>query len=429
MEATKPIHTVVLDAGPMLKNDPPISSLLAKTERLVSIPAVISEIRDANARARVETTWIPFLEILSPNAQSIRLVTDFARKTGDLVVLSRTDVEVLALTLQLEDQKNGMSNIRSTPGQQLRKKTSPRSPEGDASETQATAPNNESSQQLSRPNTKTPEISSLDVGGIDSQEHSDAFNDLSEATDALLVFDNSIPESAHLEKDKPPQSQSPQSGPDDSDSDSDGWITPANIQKHQAQDQNAAIPISAAKPIDIACITSDFAMQNVILSMNLNLLNSSLQRVRNLKTYVLRCHACFEKTKDMKKQFCPRCGKPTLTRVSCSTNSRGEFKMHLKKNMQWNHRGDRYSIPKPISGSANGKVGQGKGGGKGGWGQDLILAEDQKEYLRATGGDGRRKETDLMDQDYLPSILTGHRGRAGGRPKVGAGRNINSKKR
>lgn len=132
---------------------------------------------------------------------------------------------------------------------------------------------------------------------------------------------------------------------------------------------------------------------------------------------------------DMNKQFCPRCGNSTLTRVSCSTNAKGEFKLHLKKNMQWNHRGDRYSIPKPISGAANGKVGQSRGGGKGGWGQELILTEDQKEYQRAMTGRSRKKETDLMDEDYLPGILTGVRGRAGGRPKVGAGRTVNSKKR
>ena len=97
--------------------------------------------------------------------------------------------------------------------------------------------------------------------------------------------------------------------------------------------------------------------------------------------------------------------------------------------MQWNHRGDRYSIPKPVSGTANGKVGQGKGGGRSGWGQELILAEDQKEFIRATSGKKGKKETDLMDQDYLPSILTGERGKTGGRPKIGAGRNVNSKRR
>ena len=140
-------------------------------------------------------------------------------------------------------------------------------------------------------------------------------------------------------------------------------------------------------------------------------------------------HACFEKVKDTSKSFCPRCGKPTLTRVSCSTNQKGEFRIHLKKNMQWNHRGDRYSIPKPVSGTANGKAGQRKGGGKGGWAKDLILAEDQKEHLRAVNGQNRRKEIDLMDEDYLPRILTGDRGRAGGRLKIGAGRNVNSKRR
>ena len=39
------------------------------------------------------------------------------------------------------------------------------------------------------------------------------------------------------------------------------------------------------------------------------------------------------------------------------------------------------------------------------------------------------KAKDLMDEDYLPSILTGDRGRAGGRPEIGAGRNVNAKKR
>ncbi|KAK4691101.1 RNA-binding protein NOB1, partial [Lecanoromycetidae sp. Uapishka_2] len=52
----------------------------------------------------------------------------------------------------------------------------------------------------------------------------------------------------------------------------------------------------------------------------------------------------------------------------------------------------------------------------------------QKEYQRAMTGRGR-KEPNPMDEDYLPGILTGERGRYGGRPKVGAGRNVNSKKR
>lgn len=116
-------------------------------------------------------------------------------------------------------------------------------------------------------------------------------------------------------------------------------------------------------------------------------------------------------------------------RTSCSTDKEGNFKIHLKKNMQWNTRGDIYSIPKPVAGSANGKVVAGGGGGKGGWGKGLILAEDQKEYVQALTAERRRKERDLMDEDYLPGIVSGERGKAGGRVKIGAGRNINSKRR
>jgi RNA-binding protein NOB1 len=80
-----------------------------------------------------------------------------------------------------------------------------------------------------------------------------------------------------------------------------------------------------------------------------------------------------------------------------------------------------------VHGSANGRV---QGGGKGHWGNDLILAEDQKEYTRHHVEEKRRKERDLMDEDYLPSILSGARNnRTGGRMKVGGGRSVNSRKR
>ncbi|KAL8801142.1 MAG: hypothetical protein Q9223_007079 [Gallowayella weberi] len=424
MASPIPVHTIVLDAGPMLKNDPPISSLLAKSSRLVTVPAVISEIRDPTARSRVETTWMPFLECLSPTAQSLKAVTDFARRTGDLVVLSKPDLLILALTYEVGSLRNGVSSIRTVPGQRLPKPNSlanqidgpgdsPRiehrnaSPGPDAP--LGSREVDSTNQSLDRTNDKKPDL---------------AVDELNKGTSLTHIVDT-LP----YQLETPHNDNSAETVLPSDDSESEGWITPANIQKHQAKDQNAAIPVTAEKPLDVACITSDFAMQNVLLSMNLALLNTSLNRVRNIKTFILRCHACFGTTKDMTKQFCPRCGKPTLTRVSCSTNSKGEFKLHLKKNMQWNHRGDRYSIPKPVPGSASGKVNQRKGGGKDGWGQNLILAEDQKEYVRAISGKGQKKEMDLMDQDYLPSILTGERGRAGGRPKVGAGRNVNSKKR
>lgn len=440
MSLRKPVHTLVLDAGPLLKNEPTVSTLIGQSENLFTVPSVIDEIRDENARSRIKTTLLPFLTIRSPSENSLRFVTDFSRKTGDLTVLSRTDLLCLALTYELGFGRNGDDRAASDrKGMNVSSPRKEQAASGDAPEaanqssTIGAHPTGDTGGSQ-EPNAVVPlEAAASDQGCVTRGSHElsevDEANAVSEGlgkfrfTDEDLQKDLTASSGPELPKEERIEA-------DSDSSDAEGWITPKNVKKHQAKDTNGStMPIPKDQQIQVALLSGDFAMQNVCLQIGLNLLSPSLQRIRNIRTYILRCHACFAKEKDMSKQFCSRCGKPTLTRVACSTNSKGEFKIHLKKNMQWNHRGDRFSIPKPVPGAANGKAGQGKGGGKGGWGQELILAEDQKEYLRAMNGRSKKKETDLMDEDYLPSILTGDRGKAGGRPKIGAGRNVNSKKR
>ncbi|KFY82441.1 hypothetical protein V500_10543, partial [Pseudogymnoascus sp. VKM F-4518 (FW-2643)] len=101
-ETPKPIHTLVLDAAPLITNTPPISTLLLQSSELYTVPQVLAEIRDAAARSRLETTVLPFLKLRTPRPASVKAVTDFARRTGDLEVLSRPDVLVLALSYELE---------------------------------------------------------------------------------------------------------------------------------------------------------------------------------------------------------------------------------------------------------------------------------------------------------------------------------------
>lgn len=438
----------MLDAGPILQNNPAVSTLLSKSEILATTPSVTTEIKDVNARNLFDNTLRPFLQIKTPSSLSIEFVTDFARKTGDLAVLSKTDVEIIALAYELDCQRNkGDWRLRRVPGQKglngSRQDCFLDAPKDSKATHTKLAPS-----RVSEPTTPAPWAKvnfpqpSSDVAALENfrtGNHLDIGSDVSAApADGMIdsLHDLSI-DGAHQEppsvvdcEEPPGNCASPIEAGESSSEDSEGWITPSNIKKVQAAQQYPTTSaISPEAIMEVAIVTTDFAMQNVILQIGLNLLSPSLQRVRNIRTYILRCHACFQKVKDTSKQFCPRCGKPTLTRVSCSTNAKGEFKIHLKKNMQWNHRGDRYSVPKPVSGQASGKVGRGKGGGKGGWGQELILAEDQKEYQRALGSSGRAKGINLLDEDYLPGILTGDRGRAGGRPKVGAGRNVNSKKR
>jgi RNA-binding protein NOB1 len=503
MEERKPTHAIVLDAGPLLRNEPSISSLLKISEELFTTPAVINEIKDKDARARLEITVLPFLTIRSPTLASIKLVAEFAGKTGDLAVLSRPDIHILALAYELECERNhGDWRLRRVPGQKglnglppardqctapitLKDTATTVSLSGPHSIGDQTVPDELSitteiltsegpqgnkdlptkveEQENGLPNTSnyisrqedptTPKEDPNEMARANEAPRDEASNKTNNAVAAtpdvseiasLRIEDSVAKVTSSLNSLEPPPNDKPisKSGQtrdvdetgsesETSDLDTEGWITPSNLKKQQAKDLSiAGIPESEPTTMQVATITNDFAMQNVLLRMNLNLLSpNSLLRIRQLKTYILRCHACFDTTRDLSKQFCKRCGGATLTRVACSTSANGGFKLHLKKNMQWNTRGDRFSIPKPVAGTANGKAAGLRGGGKGGWGRELILAEDQKEYVAAMTGQARRKERDLMDEDWLPGILTGERGKVGGRPKVGGGRNVNSKKR
>jgi RNA-binding protein NOB1 len=460
---SKPVHSLVLDSGSIIKNEPSVSTLLSQAEILFTIPAVIEEIRDAVTRSRVESTLLPFLKLRSPRPASIKVITDFARRTGDLEVLSRPDIHLMALTYELECERNhGDWRLRSVPGQKELNGVPPASLSGDAPREEVsgedkqaevapvsapetrgawgtTIPKEEISQATER-NTWEAAVASLqDATGawtieIPKKGPSDAAAGIESALEntpiASAEMQQTLKSTPEAQQEAITEDISAEEVPesDSEGSDGEGWITPSNIKKHQEKHTNGSVnPEEENKTMQVAIITTDFAMQNVLLRMNLNLLTPSLMRIKQLKTWVLRCHGCFYITKDMTKQFCTRCGKPTLLRTSCSTDKDGNFKVHLKKNMQWNTRGNIYSIPKPVAGSSNTK--RIVGGGKGGWGQELILAEDQKEYVNALTGARRKKDKDLMDEDYLPSILSGDRGRAGGRPKVGAGKNVNSRKR
>ncbi|KAL2370413.1 UPF0271 protein [Blastomyces gilchristii SLH14081] len=428
--ATKPIHTIVLDAAPLIRNVPPISTLLAQSHALITTPAVISEIRDPAARSRIETLYLPFLTQRTPKPESIKFVAEFSRKTGDRAVLSRQDLEVLALAYEVECERNGGDwRLRREPGQKgingmppAKVEEGEKKKEGEADDD---AGGDEPAVEQQPKVEDSIENVTNDLAESILAEKQDPQENCASATDGLA---ETQPEEDSAQYPTPTQIDE---SDDDDDDDEEGWITPSNIKKRQVKDAAAAAAASVeTKTMQVATITGDFAMQNVLLRMNLNLLSpNNMQRIRRLNSYILRCHGCFATTKEMDKQFCPRCGKPTLTRVSCSTTSGGAFKLHLKKNMQWNTRGDRYSIPKPIAGTSSGKW-KG-GGGLGGWGTNLILTEDQKEYVRAVAEEGRRtkKERDLMDDDFLPGIVTGERLKGGGRVMVGAGRAVNSRKR
>ncbi|KAL1387321.1 Nin one binding Zn-ribbon like-domain-containing protein [Phyllosticta capitalensis] len=474
----KPVNSLVIDAGPIIKNSPPVSTLIAQAEAIFTIPSVVSEIRDEATRARVETTLLPFLTQRNPRPETVKIVSDFARKTGDYQVLSATDIQLIALAREIECERNGGDwRLRNAPGQKGTNGKPPKKEkkstggkdekQGEDEATQSADDQDSAEPSADAPAPSAPDAadeltSALENTHITAESPKEADSIAAETQPVATEDDAETPAESQAAEDnedgwtttsntntKPKRKQrkhksskeaeptppavkendaeTPAEPQAAGDSDSDDWITPSNIKRKQQEDDKAGSGAAEPRHMQAAIMTTDYAMQNVILQMGLNLLSPALNRIKFAKSYVLRCYACFLVTKQMDKQFCPRCGKPSLTRVSCSTSATGEFKLHLKKDWQINNRGERYSIPKPATKSASGRITS--GGGAQGWGADLILAEDQREYTRAMSELKRQKQRDLMDEDYLPGILTGDRSRAGGRPKVGAGRNVNSRKR
>ncbi len=462
-----PIHTLVVDTGPLIKNEPPLSALRARAEVLLTTPAVLAEIRDPATRARVDTALLPFLEIRTPRPASLAFIEDFARRTGDSEVLSRTDLQLLALTYEVECERNGGDwRLRCTPTQQRLNGKSPAAAAAAAAEAEAQAGATATAEgevaaaaDAAEEGETVPEAETGQAAeSAEEAENVDTETAIDSAVAGLTIEDTQAVAEEDMSAAEDVSAETPPGAPaaehdDDSGDDSGGeWITPANLKRVQARDGAGTVPVGgAAGPgagaarMQAALLTTDFAMQNVALRINLNVVGSTgaagtgepLARITRVKTWVLRCHGCFAVTRQLARQFCPRCGQATLTRTSCATNAAtGEFRVFLKKNYQHNKRGNVYSVPKPVHGSASGKAAAAAksgatGGGRGGWGAELILSEDQREYAKKS--EDQRRATarmrDLMDEDYLPGLLTGYRTGGQQRVRVGAGRNVNAKKR
>ncbi|KAI0226549.1 20S-pre-rRNA D-site endonuclease nob1 [Massospora cicadina] len=292
-------------------------------------------------------------------------VVAFSKKTGDYATLSSVDLKVLALTYMVEKENCGVEHLRTEP-------VKPQVQQGGG-------------QHHFVPKDVLPKDGNAKNTLAESQAPVTA-------TNSTEVGDESAPAEQEEED----------------DSDDGEWITPQNLKLKQLESLGHLKKGDDKDEVrKVGCITTDYAMQSVILQMNLALVSVEGLMVKYLKSFVLRCHACYKVTTNLTKQFCPSCGGPTLIRTSCSVDENGTVKYYLKKNFRYNLRGIRYSIPTPKGGHVN---------------SDLILREDTKEYQRALKNYFHRKETNLFDPDYLPGILTGKHAASNRPPTIGYGR-------
>jgi len=184
-----------------------------------------------------------------------------------------------------------------------------------------------------------------------------------------------------------------------------------NRRRNTAKGNDSSVPLP--QKIVTGCMTADFAMQNVILQMGLDLVGLEGKRIQKVKNWVLRCHACFKICKDNSKKFCPSCGNPTLLRTSVTISGPGvdgsapTIQVHLKKNFVYRTRGTIYSIPSPKPGSS--KTGSGEG---------LILREDQTDFVRALKREEGRRERE--DKKMLQGAVAAAKAGGGAGVQIGS---------
>lgn len=132
----------------------------------------------------------------------------------------------------------------------------------------------------------------------------------------------------------------------DEDDDNDGeWITMQNIQEVRRRQKNKNCePAGKGGPVAAACITADFAMQNVMLRMGLKVMSMNGMMVKKTKQFVKKCHACFKVIYTLDSEFCPRCGSDFVVKVSMTVDKKGRVFFSKGAKSASSLRGTKYSI-------------------------------------------------------------------------------------
>ncbi|KLO16357.1 hypothetical protein SCHPADRAFT_926597 [Schizopora paradoxa] len=455
---------LVLDAGPLLS----LSPLRGLAEQFITVPQVLSELKDSKARQHFEQLGLSMgvsIDVREPDPGTLAEVIQFAKKTGDYSVLSHADLCVIALTLSIDRREKAVTKSEDAADPTTEGTTAVDAPASAAHEGAESTSSLPEPVEVVEEDAESSSEGEIDVngeqegGGVDHRRSDDEEAE-HEPLDVSLVPLTPEPQDAPAEGETAAQSKTSISDtplfedPSDEDDGEGDWVTPSNIGLYKSQalelvpsadisdpfitvskksknrrrnnGKQADLTPQIPEKIVAGCMTADFAMQNVILQMGLNLVGMEGKRIQKVKNWVLRCHACYKICKDNSKKFCPSCGNPTLLRTSVTISAPGvdgsapTMQVHLKKNFVYRTRGTVYSIPSPKPGSS--KTGSGEG---------LILREDQTEYMRAVKReDGRREREEKkmlqsavaaakagkgtgvqigswMDPDWTPGLMSG----------------------
>ncbi|XP_031564001.1 RNA-binding protein NOB1-like [Actinia tenebrosa] len=421
------VKHLVVDSAGFIRN----IELLTLGERIYTIKEVVQEIRDAATRQRLSV--LPYeLIFRQPSTEAIKAVTDFAKLTGDFKVLSAVDLKVLALTYQLEKEFCGIEHLKTKPTQQVQiskgqnlhkipgfytEKNDPSAPsnnDAEMSESQAAEGDGEGDDDdpVGSDSGKTledeiEEISTLPGCSISEQQQQlglsstagnvtevsrnlpqDSVRSSSTSGKSLQVIPPNqqaavAPEAMDVQE---VNNQADDLGEDEGfvEEDEEGWITPENIRAIQDEMGHNRLDASPAN-VEVGCLTTDFSMQNVLIQMGLHVVSVDGMLIREARSYVLKCHACFRVTHQLQKVFCPWCGNKTLKRVTMTIDENGVTHYNMSNRKRpFNIRGKKHPLPLPQGGR---------------FADNPVLVEDQPGGQRRLPS--KRDKVDAMDPDFV----------------------------
>ncbi|UKJ87822.2 hypothetical protein MACJ_000262 [Theileria orientalis] len=169
-----------------------------------------------------------------------------------------------------------------------------------------------------------------------------------------------------LKLDKPSKKKTNKSSKTESQVGFDCWIGSHNVNSYNME-------LSEKDDRKVSCMTTDFAMQNVLIQMGLNVITLDGFVAKSIRRWGQMCRACFEVFPNTARKFCGKCGNATVDKVPITVNSEtGEI--IARDTRKWiNTRGTIYTQPKPVTGRNT---------------KPYIVAEDQmlmpafKNYMR-----------------------------------------------
>ncbi|XP_069360292.1 RNA-binding protein NOB1 [Maniola hyperantus] len=406
---SKKIKHLVVDTTAFIR----AANLQDIAESVYTVQEVVEEI--TNDRQRRKLVVLPYdLKIKDVFTENIKFVSEFAKKTGDYTSLSATDIKVMALTYQLEKEIVGAGHLKTEPMIQKTikvtglpgfnsdtDKNTPVSEKFDENEL-ASPEFNETNHILPISNNKneerlTPNPAEIDTNKIadfrvedgrnveitvkDGEESDDDSKLAEEIADQIKNMDLRDEKEVDDCIVKVSDDDDDESESEESDSDNGEWITPNNFKEKKKELGDGEFE---DRNVDVACITSDFAMQNVLKQIGLYVTSIDGRVIRHLRTFIFRCTTCFKTTSIMTKLFCPKCGHATLKKVSVSVDEHGNQHIHINGKKPLTARGKKFSLPTPKGGQHF---------------QYPILTEDQHIHKRFATKMARSK-TNALDPDY-----------------------------